>query len=359
MCCFNGCVTTCGPEKVCKTVYELKRENVTKVMCQLEKQPQDCVTVTEEVCEDVIETVEEALEVEEITCYEVQEEVCEKVESEVCVPKGYLASNPVCPIVHRKPEGECSGQPTSSCWSPGVPDLDCVDAALCCFDGCYNHCLNHTVTCHTELVDDCQVVDETECVTVPETVCKDVPKPVRVPVTTTVCTKVGKSCMTMAQQICNTITELKCQEEAHQLPACKNVTKNDCHTVDTEQCTAEVEQVCETIEKEQESEIVIRECGEIEKEACKTVSANRCRKVEKEVCPDCEKTVVTNKVCKFMPREECKTEIKTGDKKVAKEVSKRVCAPKEREECEDVPDINVCSNVVSEMSYSVPVLVCE
>merc|ERR1712012_81971 len=34
----------------------------------------------------------------------------------------------------------CEGR-KSNCWSPGVKDLDCLDSALCCFDGCANVCL--------------------------------------------------------------------------------------------------------------------------------------------------------------------------------------------------------------------------
>merc|ERR1719422_1640775 len=38
------------------------------------------------------------------------------------------------------PLTECEGR-KSNCWSPGVSDLDCLDSALCCFDGCANVCL--------------------------------------------------------------------------------------------------------------------------------------------------------------------------------------------------------------------------
>ena len=29
----------------------------------------------------------------------------------------------------------------NTCWSVGVPDVDCPGNGLCCFDGCANHCL--------------------------------------------------------------------------------------------------------------------------------------------------------------------------------------------------------------------------
>merc|ERR1711988_1206376 len=38
------------------------------------------------------------------------------------------------------PISACVGR-ESNCWSVGVRDLDCLDSALCCFDGCANVCL--------------------------------------------------------------------------------------------------------------------------------------------------------------------------------------------------------------------------
>merc|ERR1712012_969200 len=46
-----------------------------------------------------------------------------------------------CPVLNKLPPlTECEGR-KSNCWSPGVMDLDCLDSALCCFDGCANVCL--------------------------------------------------------------------------------------------------------------------------------------------------------------------------------------------------------------------------
>merc|ERR1712012_987816 len=46
-----------------------------------------------------------------------------------------------CPVLNALPPlTECEGR-KSNCWSPGVRDLDCLDSALCCFDGCANVCL--------------------------------------------------------------------------------------------------------------------------------------------------------------------------------------------------------------------------
>jgi len=44
-----------------------------------------------------------------------------------------------CPVVEQRPGPECSNA-TANCWSRGVPDVDCPDYGLCCFDGCVNTC---------------------------------------------------------------------------------------------------------------------------------------------------------------------------------------------------------------------------
>ncbi|XP_023330448.1 uncharacterized protein DDB_G0283357 [Eurytemora carolleeae] len=45
-----------------------------------------------------------------------------------------------CPVVNNIPPVEqCAGR-ASNCWSVGQTDVDCIDNALCCFDGCSNVC---------------------------------------------------------------------------------------------------------------------------------------------------------------------------------------------------------------------------
>merc|ERR1719297_602342 len=44
------------------------------------------------------------------------------------------------PVTSLPPISSCAGR-QSNCWSVGVRDLDCLDSALCCFDGCANVCL--------------------------------------------------------------------------------------------------------------------------------------------------------------------------------------------------------------------------
>jgi hypothetical protein len=45
-----------------------------------------------------------------------------------------------CPVVSQVPPVEqCAGR-LSNCWSVGQPDVDCLNDALCCFDGCANVC---------------------------------------------------------------------------------------------------------------------------------------------------------------------------------------------------------------------------
>lgn len=44
-----------------------------------------------------------------------------------------------CPPASPLTADQCRGR-HSTCWSVGVPDLDCPDWGLCCFDGCANTC---------------------------------------------------------------------------------------------------------------------------------------------------------------------------------------------------------------------------
>ena len=45
-----------------------------------------------------------------------------------------------CPAVSAiPPVSQCQGR-VSNCWSVGQTDVDCIDNALCCFDGCANVC---------------------------------------------------------------------------------------------------------------------------------------------------------------------------------------------------------------------------
>ena len=46
-----------------------------------------------------------------------------------------------CPVVRVLPPIELCANRKSTCWSAGLPDTDCIDNALCCFDGCANVCL--------------------------------------------------------------------------------------------------------------------------------------------------------------------------------------------------------------------------
>ena len=48
--------------------------------------------------------------------------------------------DPVCPPASPRAPAQCRGQ-RSTCWSPGVRDLDCPGSGLCCYDGCANTCV--------------------------------------------------------------------------------------------------------------------------------------------------------------------------------------------------------------------------
>ena len=64
----------------------------------------------------------------------------ESVPAEQQLQQQQLTSTNSCPVLNTLPPlAECQGR-TSNCWSPGVRDLDCLESALCCFDGCANVC---------------------------------------------------------------------------------------------------------------------------------------------------------------------------------------------------------------------------
>ena len=238
VCCFDGCVSTCVKHKVCKTVYQTRYENATKVMCNLVEQKPVCNTVTHQDCKNVTKLVDVTVptQVEEEVCKTVVEPVCENIQLEICVTK----NSPICPVIPLKPAEECRQKKPSSCWSPGVHDLDCKNSALCCFDGCYNHCLyNAPATCRNETTDVCKEVFVDQCSKVPERVCKDVAKAVKIPVTKKVCEKVGKSCMSMTQLVCRDV-----------------ITNSNCKNVTTEACTEEGKEQCVTTVTEKDGEVI-------------------------------------------------------------------------------------------------------
>merc|ERR1712038_1560787 len=46
-----------------------------------------------------------------------------------------------CPVISVLPPIQLCANRKSTCWSAGQADVDCLDNALCCFDGCANVCL--------------------------------------------------------------------------------------------------------------------------------------------------------------------------------------------------------------------------
>ena len=342
LCCFDGCVTMCGPPKVCKTVYEPKTDIVKKEQCEFVPQPPVCVTVTSEECNDVTETVEEVVRavIDDTVCTEVNEDVCEPFEAEVCVPPSFFESNTTCPVVEAKPAEECAGLPASVCWSPGVPDLDCENSALCCFDGCRNQCVKKAPVCHKVMEDSCREVEVENCEEVPELVCNKVEKPVIVPLTTTICNKVGVSCMKMQQTVCDNGLD-------------------DCEVTENEVCTQPEEESCETIQKEQSSILAFSQCERISKRVCRNIPKTQCEKVEKEVCEECQKTKVINHRCKTVPKQNCEQITKTVENFEPRAVTRQECSTVDKQECKDQPPENVCTQVEVPIAYDVPVLVCE
>ena len=55
-------------------------------------------------------------------------------DAEVILPTGS------CPEMADLPPIEACQGKNSTCWSVNLPDVDCENNALCCFDGCVNAC---------------------------------------------------------------------------------------------------------------------------------------------------------------------------------------------------------------------------
>lgn len=66
-------------------------------------------------------------------------------EYEARVARLAVTGQTTCPVLESKTEAACANA-TASCWSRGVPDVDCEGFGLCCFDGCVNTCLKETET---------------------------------------------------------------------------------------------------------------------------------------------------------------------------------------------------------------------
>ena len=65
----------------------------------------------------------------------------ERIQFEEEVRPGPSPSEASCPVISVLPPIQLCANRKSTCWSAGTPDLDCLDNALCCFDGCANVCL--------------------------------------------------------------------------------------------------------------------------------------------------------------------------------------------------------------------------
>jgi len=77
---------------------------------------------------------------QQLTLVAEQPAEAESVLAEQQLQQQQLSPTNSCPVLNTLPPlAECRGR-TSNCWSPGVRDLDCLNSALCCFDGCANVC---------------------------------------------------------------------------------------------------------------------------------------------------------------------------------------------------------------------------
>jgi len=74
-----------------------------------------------------------------LCCFDGCVNSCQDEQTARFVVKTSSGLGGTCPQVEQKTEEQCSNS-TANCWSRGVPDVDCPDFGLCCFDGCVNTC---------------------------------------------------------------------------------------------------------------------------------------------------------------------------------------------------------------------------
>merc|ERR1711963_1308617 len=127
------------PYRVSLTDQE-KRKRGTLIPCmQLSGSLAVCCTAPQEQQETRGSSNKPALQ-QQLTLEPEQPVEAEVALAEQQLQQQQLSPTDSCPVLNTLPPlAECQGR-TSNCWSPGVRDLDCLDSALCCFDGCANVC---------------------------------------------------------------------------------------------------------------------------------------------------------------------------------------------------------------------------
>merc|ERR1719391_1624513 len=121
--------------------YQEKRQRGTLIPCM---QPSGslavCCTAPQQQLETRGSSNDASLQQQQLTLEPEQPAEAESVIAEQQLQQQQLTPFDSCPVFDTLPPlTECQGR-TSNCWSPGVRDLDCLDSALCCFDGCANVC---------------------------------------------------------------------------------------------------------------------------------------------------------------------------------------------------------------------------
>jgi len=222
-------------------------------------------------------------------------------------PAGEAAAATTCPLLVRR--DDCHPEAVSQCWSPGQPDVDCVDNGICCFDGCVNACgvpperpqpppppptaLNCTVVFvpqdETVNVEMCtEVPGEMVCVTNEEVeecqmVCQMEEKPMEVNEMVECCTKTPKmvckakpNCDPQAvvdyvtMDVSDVITCTKTPRR------CVDVPEEVCEPEEVEHCRPEETEECHTVKKPMEWPMTTEECS--------TVYTEKCTVIHKEIC---------------------------------------------------------------------------
>merc|ERR1719175_121369 len=188
-----------------------------------------------------------------------------------------------CPVVYQR--SRCSPEESSStCWSPGQPDVDCPGNGICCFDGCSNQC-------GLPISDAPVEVPLSLDLPAPTTTA---PAPAPAPECTTVLvdkneTVIHEMCAEApGPDVCHSVWEDECKEE--------------CRDVETpeEVCNSEWDEVCTDKPCYPITELVNQtetECV-TSPEECHTVPEEECKNVTQEVCDNPANQ--TNKVCQVV-----------------------------------------------------------
>jgi len=222
-----------------------------------------------------------------------------------------------CPIVPGLPISKCVGA-VSSCWSIGVPDLDCPGNNLCCFDGCANSCLGQR-----------RIIKKKIPVTIPTRPVDPKQKRKEGGQTLERVAAAGKKCIDKVEQVeeieydeveqCDHTYDKKChtsyttEYESQQEEECDDNYKKSCQITYSPHAENVTVQICMTP--------LVKDCNLSGPEICRTEYTSecwtkndehvveedvpRCRTEHVEKCVESQVGYVTETDCKKWPKEVC------------------------------------------------------